>query len=156
MLPLFCLQNTKWRPFQRWAKRFRLYSSSTDFSRDRKCWLKYIKSFISLKSFFLPFSREVRTFLAEQLQPLSNEEQKEWLSNITSHIQSQGLSTPNVEIAHIELAIKVSPSKMTFWTQMKNVPYREEFELFKPTTLSVQSLPNISFTLNSICRTGKL
>lgn len=51
--------------------------------------------------------REVRTFLAEQLQPLSSEEQKEWLSNITSHIQTQGLSTPNVEIAHIELAIKV-------------------------------------------------
>lgn len=51
---------------------------------------------------------DVRTFLAEQLQELSNEEQKKWLSNITSHIQSQGLPTPNVEIKHIELAIKVS------------------------------------------------
>lgn len=56
--------------------------------------------------FVLKFS-EVRTFLAEQLQPLSIDEQKEWLSNITTHIQSQGLSTPNVEITHIELAIKV-------------------------------------------------
>lgn len=54
---------------------------------------------------------EVRTFLAEQLQPLSIDEQKEWLNNITTHIQSQGLSTPNVEIAHIELAIKVTPRK---------------------------------------------
>lgn len=50
---------------------------------------------------------EVRTFLAEQLQPLGIEEQKDWLDNITTHIQSQGLSTPNVETAHIELAIKV-------------------------------------------------
>lgn len=53
------------------------------------------------------FSSEVRTFLAEQLQPLGIDEQREWLSNITSHIQTQGLPTPNVEIAHIELAIKV-------------------------------------------------
>lgn len=38
---------------------------------------------------------------------LSDEEQKQWLSNITSHIQSQGLPSPNVEVSHIELAIKV-------------------------------------------------
>lgn len=51
--------------------------------------------------------RETRTFLAQQLVDLSDDEQKEWLNNITSHIQSQGLPTPNVEIKHIELAIKV-------------------------------------------------
>lgn len=38
---------------------------------------------------------------------LNADEQKEWLNNITSHIQNQGLSTPNVEIKHIEVAIKV-------------------------------------------------
>lgn len=70
-------------------------------------------SFVNIYS-PLAISREVRTFLAEQLQPLSIDEQREWLSNITSHIQSQGLSTPNVEIAHIELAIKVCLLRMTF------------------------------------------
>lgn len=51
---------------------------------------------------------DARIFLAEQLQPLPPSDQKEWLTNITSHIQSQGLSSPNVEKQHIELAIKVS------------------------------------------------
>lgn len=45
--------------------------------------------------------------MAEQLQPLSPAEQKEWLTNIRSHIQSQSLASPNVEKKHIELAIKV-------------------------------------------------
>lgn len=60
-----------------------------------------------LRFFVMWIFSEVRTFLAEQLQPLNIDEQKEWLDNITTHIQSQGLSTPNVEIVHIELAIKV-------------------------------------------------
>lgn len=51
--------------------------------------------------------RETKTFLAEQLQPLPEQEQKEWLNNIASHIQNQNLITPNVDIQHIELAIKV-------------------------------------------------
>lgn len=50
---------------------------------------------------------DARVYLAEQLQPLSPAEQKEWLTNIRSHIQSQSLATPNVEKKHIELAIKV-------------------------------------------------
>lgn len=50
----------------------------------------------------------MRTFLAEQLQPLTDEEQKEWLSNITSHIQNQGLPTSNIGVEHVKLAIKVS------------------------------------------------
>lgn len=47
-------------------------------------------------------------FLAEQLFPLSQDERDEWLDRITTHIQSQGLTTPNIEVAHIELAINVS------------------------------------------------
>lgn len=87
-----------------------------DFKHDRKKIKTYFISFyffcILFYVFFygLNFS-EVRTFLAEQLQPLNVDEQKEWLNNITTHIQSQGLSTPNIEIAHIELAIKVIISK---------------------------------------------
>lgn len=39
--------------------------------------------------------------------PLSLDDREEWLQNITGHIQSQGLPTPNVEQSHLELAIKV-------------------------------------------------
>lgn len=56
--------------------------------------------------------RETRTFLAEQLQPLSDSEQKEWLNNIASHVQNQSLPSSNVEIKHIELAIKVIALKL--------------------------------------------
>lgn len=79
-----------------------MYKTNLDNCRPEEFFRKSI-----FNCFLFDIFREVRTFLAEQLQPLSNEEQKEWLSNITSHIQTQGLSTPNVEIAHIELAIKV-------------------------------------------------
>lgn len=52
--------------------------------------------------------RESSNFLSDQLLPLTVEEREEWLDSITTHIQSQGLPTTNVEISHIELAIKVS------------------------------------------------
>lgn len=55
-------------------------------------------------SFFA--GRDPSLFLANQLQPLSLEEREQWLQNITGHIQNQGLSTPNVEQMHLELAIK--------------------------------------------------
>lgn len=46
-------------------------------------------------------------YLAEQLLPLDDPgEQEKWLENLTSHIQNQGLSIPNIEKHHIELAIK--------------------------------------------------
>lgn len=51
--------------------------------------------------------RESSNFLVEQLMPLGEAEREEWLDNITTHIQTQGLKTPNVEITHIERAIKV-------------------------------------------------
>lgn len=105
--------NTKWNRFQFWVKKLQPSSNWMDFKRDRKkisiaflLSVKFNKIYVFTSWLICIFS-EVRTFLAEQLQPLSVDEQKEWLNNITTHIQSQGLSTPNVEITHVELAIKV-------------------------------------------------
>lgn len=45
-------------------------------------------------------------FLAGLLLPIDDQEQEKWLEDLTSHIQNQGLTIPNIEKSNIELAIK--------------------------------------------------
>lgn len=46
----------------------------------------------------------------DQLLPLNNSDRKHWLNNITENIQNQNLTTPIIEIEHINRAIKVNIS----------------------------------------------
>ncbi|ETN60561.1 DNA polymerase epsilon subunit 2 [Anopheles darlingi] len=49
---------------------------------------------------------DASTFLAQQIQPLSETERKTWITNVANHVQSQNLAQPIVERKHIEQAIK--------------------------------------------------
>lgn len=65
---------------------------------------RLVSSAFKLSGFSL--RSDASSFLMVQLEPLSDEERKEWLDRLTDHIQRQSLTSPSIEKDQIERAIE--------------------------------------------------